>query len=192
MQEKNYPEGKYTGYMVNGIREIEGTMEYKNGDIYKGQWKTGEKEGKGNYKYKETKEEYDGEWKNGKKEGLGILIKANGDRYIGEWKNDLYHGKGTYYYNSGNSYEGSFQFGKKNGKGVTYYSNGYCEVGDYINGDRKGIHARLSKEGKVSPGDYTKKVNQKRLFITMGNTTLNLRAIMGYFVRIELILVVNY
>lgn len=44
---------------------------------------------------------YKGEFKAGQREGKGRMSFKNGDRYVGNWKNGLPHGKGMRYYSSG-------------------------------------------------------------------------------------------
>ena len=63
------------------------TINYENGDIYKGEIKNGEKEGKGIMVYKNGYI-YDGYWKNDKKEGKGIMIYKNGEILDTFWKED--------------------------------------------------------------------------------------------------------
>jgi hypothetical protein len=53
------------------VKFIDGTMEYKNGDVYIG------------------------EFSSNKKHGHGVLICKNGDKYDGIWEDDVYFGKGT-------------------------------------------------------------------------------------------------
>lgn len=61
-----------------------GTMKYKNGDKYVGDYKSGLRNGQGVYTWK------------------------NGDVYNGTWKEDYMSGKGKYTYKSGSSAEGTF------------------------------------------------------------------------------------
>jgi hypothetical protein len=49
---------------VGDKKEVEGTMYYKNKDVYVGQWK------------------------NDCKQGAGVMQYGNGDKYEGEWKYD--------------------------------------------------------------------------------------------------------
>ena len=65
------------------------TIHYKNGDKYVGE--INEKEepnGKGTMTWKNGRR-YEGQWKNGKKDGQGIEYGANGAvNFSGEWKDD--------------------------------------------------------------------------------------------------------
>lgn len=47
---------------------------YPNGDVYAGSHRSGEKQGKGTYIYKEGNVIYNGEWKDNKKDGKGEMI----------------------------------------------------------------------------------------------------------------------
>ena len=83
-------------------------MNYKNGDIYKG------------------------EWKNDLKEGKGIMKYNNGDIYKGEWKNDLKEGKGIMEYNNGFFHDGNWLDDKKIGLNyklrVLYYGKNVSNI----------------------------------------------------------------
>lgn len=43
-----------------------------------------------------NKHYYEGDWKDGQKHGKGLLACEDGTFYIGEWKNDLASGKGIF------------------------------------------------------------------------------------------------
>ena len=51
---------------------------------FNGQFKDGEKNGKGHYKWFDLAE-YNGDWKDDKKRGKGIYTFADGDKYVGDW-----------------------------------------------------------------------------------------------------------
>ena len=46
---KDYKDGRYEGIIINNKRELKGTMYYKNGSKYEGQWKNDKRHGKGIY-----------------------------------------------------------------------------------------------------------------------------------------------
>ena len=83
----------YEGYFKNDKFNGEGHYFWKkNGYEYIGNYLDGIIEGNGIYKYGE-KAVYKGEFKNGIKEGKGELITKN-NKIIGNFENDLPHGKG--------------------------------------------------------------------------------------------------
>lgn len=62
--------------------------------IYSGDWKAGQKHGKGWLLYRPNNW-YDGEWFEGKRQGYGIRHYDSGTVYEGMWENDAQHGEGT-------------------------------------------------------------------------------------------------
>jgi len=86
----------YEGTMVHGIREGHGTLHWKDGSIYAG------------------------EWKDDLKEGEGTLFYSNGDIYTGTWEAEKKAGQGTYMYKAGGDYTGGFDAGAKSGQGNNY------------------------------------------------------------------------
>ena len=92
----------------------EGEIKYKSGDMYKGEWKDGKKEGKGIYIYYNDKK-FEGIFKEDKIfEGNGYIYYENGDIYNGEIKNGMKNGKGKIIYYNNNKYEGEWKNDKKN------------------------------------------------------------------------------
>ena len=77
--------GKIVFVMVSTL-EIDklgqGTCFYMNGDLYIGEWKSGQRHGFGQQFYKRG-ERYKGNWMYDKKEGNGVLVSNNGTRFIG-------------------------------------------------------------------------------------------------------------
>ena len=68
-----------------------GRMTYPNDDIYTGEWKNGEYNGKGKYIWKNG-DVYKGCWKNGKKHGWGKMTYLSGNVHEGKWKDGEKHG----------------------------------------------------------------------------------------------------
>jgi len=82
--------------MING----QGVYSYVSGDIYKGQFL------------------------NGMKDGFGIMEFSNNEKYEGYWKQDNFMGdKGEYSFANGNRYKGEFLNGKFEGKGELILPN---------------------------------------------------------------------
>ena len=70
---------------------IKETINYPNGDIYKGEIKDGKKHGQGTLTTDYVgigRSKYVGAWKNDKKHGLGTYTYANGDTKTCNYKND--------------------------------------------------------------------------------------------------------
>ncbi|MCJ1359653.1 MAG: hypothetical protein MMC33_009655 [Icmadophila ericetorum] len=101
---------------VTPVPHGEGTMQYDNGDVYRGFWKDGEFSGSG--KYTTMSYEYDGDWANGKEQGRGKKTSKSGKVYEGWFVNGMREGGGTLTWSTGTSYTGSFAMDKIKGPGV--------------------------------------------------------------------------
>ncbi len=145
------------GNLDNNFNIIHGTLTYKNGDIYEGEFKEyGRRIGKGVMKNK-NKEIYHGEWYK-KNEGLfclnkddfNILQKNVDDNnlkdifnlnlkdifYKGNYKNNLKDGEGILYIKKNNEfsnviYKGNFKDNKKDGLGKIYFKTGSVFEGNW-------------------------------------------------------------
>ncbi len=93
-----------------------GTFNSDNGDVYVGQWRTGNEDGRGEMTYA-NKDIYNGQWKDGVRDGQGTMKYHNGDVYEGEFSKDKMHGKGSYTYAAGDLSKstGEWKEGKKCG-----------------------------------------------------------------------------
>lgn len=81
------------------VQSGNGTIYYKNKDIYYGQWKDGKKCGTGIINYANGNK-YEGEFNDDKKNGRGKMEYINNIIYDGQWTDDLYYGFGTLYKNN--------------------------------------------------------------------------------------------
>ena len=106
----------YTGELVNGWPEGEGTITFVNGGKYVGYWKNGKYDGYGTITFANGGK-YVGGWKNGKCDGYGTITFANGAKYVGGWENGKYNGRGTFYYENGDRYDGKWVDNIMEGKG---------------------------------------------------------------------------
>ena len=113
-------ESKY--YLINDAgdkltssRGVSGsvTIFYDNGDIYEGNLLEGVREGRGIYRYKETKHLYDGGWEDNLRSGLGRMEYFGRGDYHGYWENGRRHGEGTFKYKNGDVYSGWWKYGEK-------------------------------------------------------------------------------
>jgi hypothetical protein len=91
------------------VKQGKGTMKYKNGDFYEGDWKDDRRDGKGMMKYANGNV-YHGKWNYGSQFGRGIMRYANGDIYEGEWFVNQENGKGITRYANGDIYIGQLTF----------------------------------------------------------------------------------
>ena len=126
--------------------------------LYEGDYKNGERNGKGKEYYKDGKLKFEGEYKNGKRNGKGKeyldnkIIKYEGEYLNGKkWNGKGYdnHNKVAYELKNGNwflkeynykgelIFEGEYLNGEKNGKGKEYNDKGELIFeGEYLNGVR--------------------------------------------------------
>lgn len=85
------------------------------GDVYKGGWMYGKKEGRGTYLFANS-DVYEGNkqidnigyFKEGAREGRGKYKWNDNSYYDGEWKGDKMHGRGVYCSAEGVATEGYF------------------------------------------------------------------------------------
>lgn len=93
---------------IIGRKDGKGLFTFKNGDVYKGEFK------------------FDQPW------GRGTFIYSNGNKYEGQFRKGLPHGEGTFTDKEGGIYKGSFNRGKKEGTG-TKWKNGVIQyVGEWL------------------------------------------------------------
>ena len=112
--EKGLAIGLYKGYAIKDVPNGKGTMVYKNGDVYEGEFSDGKPNGKGKCSFK------------------------NGNVYEGDFALGVMHGKGKLIDVSGFTYEGDFENGVMNGTGKMTYKDGTVEEGKFLGGVFKG------------------------------------------------------
>ena len=72
---------------------------------------------------------YIGEFKKGEKEGKGIMYYGNGEKYVGEWDKGNKEGLGVYKYENGEEYFGFFVKNKRMGRGKFIDIKGNIKIG---------------------------------------------------------------
>jgi len=89
-------------------RHGDGVYWYPNGDIYSGEWRFGQKHGRGNFISKETGAKLVGTFADGKfVKGKWVMVDAT---YTGAFKDNKPHGPGQFAFkHSGNRQEGSYE-----------------------------------------------------------------------------------
>ncbi len=157
-------EGKVTysdGTVYYGVLDADyrrtgsGSITWKNGDSYTGDFVADELTGSGVFTFA-SGDIYEGELKNGVKEGRGKYISSDGSEYEGEFKNDLRHGKGKHISADGSVYEGEFANGIKSGYGKCTYANGDTYEGGFKGDLRHGDGKYIWVNGETYTGDFVK------------------------------------
>ena len=146
----------YLGDMKFGLPDGNGTLNTimdGMGYTYVGEFKKGQKNGRGNLSSKDNKYNYDGGWKDDKKNGVGTLFDY-GDKYTGDFMNDKYCGNGTLCSKNGEIYECEFKEGKPNGIGRVTLVNGDVFTGNFIDGKISGQVSIKYKNGESYDGYY--------------------------------------
>jgi len=115
--------GTYSGTVLNGLANGQGTGTCSDGRKYVGEYKDGKMHGRGTYTFADG-ENYVGEFRDDKRNGQGINSFANGDRYVGEWKDSEYHGQGTFTFANGDKYVGEWRESKYHGRGIKTTADG--------------------------------------------------------------------
>ena len=133
--------------------EIE-PMQFKNGNIFKGQWnKDFKMHGQGNYFLRQDKVFAEGIWENGELMH-GRVYLPNGDIYEGEIKNSEFNGKGKLISNNGDIYDGDFENGEKTGFGKIIFSDGTIYEGNLEKGEFNGKGHMIWKNGYDYNGEF--------------------------------------
>lgn len=121
---------KYSGYWLDELPHGEGTMNYTNGDVYKGSFKQG------------------------LHDGYGIFAEADGIRYEGDWVNGKRHGKGKTMWSDGHIYEGQYLNNKKDGKGYEVFSDRSSYEGEYLEDKYNGDGTLTMADGSIYKGRF--------------------------------------
>lgn len=140
---------RYRGEFREGQYHGSGRLEYLNGgEIYKGNWRTGKKQGRGilwsrSLSWSSTNNIYDiyiGNWNNDRRNGQGTQafmvlewvedrnsetwLINNTENYSGRFLNDIFTGQGTYRWADGTKYTGGWAASKKHGRGYFDFGSG--------------------------------------------------------------------
>ncbi|BES66337.1 hypothetical protein SANA_27760 [Gottschalkiaceae bacterium SANA] len=148
----NYGNGDvYKGEMLNTYKDGTGTFTWANGDYYSGEWAMNKKEGTG-ILMRSNGNSYSGEWRNDDKNGFGTFSFSNSDRYQGEVTQSRYHGIGTFTWANGNQYQGTWIHSKRTGHGIMTYANGDQYEGDFLDDLYDGYGKTTLANGTVKEG----------------------------------------
>mmetsp|Transcript_39402 Transcript_39402/g.81822 ORF Transcript_39402/g.81822 Transcript_39402/m.81822 type:complete len:548 (-) Transcript_39402:132-1775(-) len=162
----------YTGPLNDrGERHGLGTLQWSNGDVYKGNFCRGVRQGAGSLTFGNGGGEYVGDWRDNLMHGTGTRRFANGDLYtgpyvqgqrqgrqgrfyftngdlyVGDWHHNVMHGTGgRYYYHHGQRFEGDFVNGLRHGKGKLQRLDGSLDIFRYVQNERQGTGVRWSAD----------------------------------------------
>lgn len=119
------------------VKDGTGEFMFKNGALYRGDYKNGIRQGKGWIRFPDGSI-YEGDWVENKRTGKGILRWNHKEVYEGGFKDNELHGQGEYRYASGNLYSGGWNNGVREGQGSFSWTNGDHYVGDWKADKRTG------------------------------------------------------
>ena len=120
--------------------------EFKNGDVYEGEYKDGKFHGQG--KYTSSKGwVYEGQFTDGQMTGKGKITYASGTVYEGDWIKGIRNGYGRITYTDGLYYEGGWKDDQRHGKSTYTQKLGeftLVHTGMWDMGKRTGAHDHYS------------------------------------------------
>ncbi len=169
--EINLQGGKYVGNLTKGSYSSSGTLFYKNGHTYVGEFNGGTPSGKGKYTYKGY--EYVGEFQAGKAHGKGKLYQENIGTYEGQFVNGYLNKEVVYKVSTtlcgGEKYEGLMLKDKLHGHGHIVLPNGdyykglftknkFSGTGEVRVTTKKGIYEGTVVDYKCTSGGSIKKI----------------------------------
>ena len=98
---------------------------------------------------------YSGEWKNGERHGKGECQYSNGDAFYGTYRYDQrYFGTYKYSFVIPAVYQGTWYQNKKEGEGQFTYGNGNIYYGQFDKDYRHGLGKMSLKNGTTYFGEY--------------------------------------
>ena len=139
-EKKDFNGHKYHGCLNDaGKPHGEGTLKFKSGDKYSGEWKDGIRNGEGTYTWTDG-DKYVGEFRNGKRNGEGTMTHTNGNQYVGEWKDGKKNGEGimiSLFDSQTQTSKGEFKFDiLYNGTETIDFNNGHRWILTYKEGEK--------------------------------------------------------
>lgn len=148
-EEETFDEMVFRGGFDKGKKNGNGTLVFKDGTHYTGQ-------------FKDDKMEVSGFLRQGygvftwivKEEGQEEGAQPKVNVYEGFFKNNLLSGKGIYRWADKRVYEGEFLEDKRHGFGIMRYANGDIYEGKWENGQRHGHGCFIQKDGQKYYGKF--------------------------------------
>ena len=137
-----------------------------------GEWKDGNMEGKGKYKFNDDSI-HEGIFKRNLPNGYGESTYSGGTVYVGEWKDGYPDGKGKAIYQHHRDrgsivYEGDWKAGRRHGEGTLTYTNGSTYKGGFQRGRFHGRGTFSSKDtGLLYTGGFQRGYVSGRCIIVL-------------------------
>jgi hypothetical protein len=125
--------GWYEGQMLADLHHGRGVFELEDGSRYEGEWRWGQRCGRGREVFCGTSSEmgwrYEGQYDRDRFHGRGTAVWSDGSRYEGEWRWGLRWGRGVDTSPGGRQvYEGQFERGTFSGAGTMMVRDGRDRV----------------------------------------------------------------
>lgn len=167
LEERIYEDGpdklkikSYKGEYKSGSKDGYGSIQYENGDTYQGEWTQNMRHGEGTYHYIKLGIVYTGSWDKGLKSGQGSMKLIGGHVIHGHWVNDvLQDTQVNIVYAQGGDYNGDIKHVKRHGKGLMTYKCGCVYDGEWNEDMRQGIGIIIFTDRSFFEGrfehDYT-------------------------------------
>ena len=144
---------QYKGAIRFGKPHGQGIYSWADGTIYEGQFDTGVPHGFGKKTYVDGSA-YEGDWWDGIKHGTGAYSFSCGDEYFGEFQEDQMEGEGTILFGSGESYSGNWKNNQPDGYGVFSRNDGSHYAGLSHNGMKEGEGRIIWESGDTLQGNW--------------------------------------
>jgi hypothetical protein len=145
--------GVFTGILLRGVPNGQGTMAYADGRTYIGEWKGGRWNGQGKTIFSNG-DTYTGQYKIDKRHGIGRYEWADGRIYDGDFVNDQREGKGSYSFPDGSVYTGGFRAGVRHGEGCYRFSDSSVYRGGFQDGKYHGVGECVWADGRCYRGEW--------------------------------------
>lgn len=161
--------------VAGNCAEGQGEMRYDDGSRYVGEWRQGQRSGRGIH-YRANGGVLNGEWQEDRPKGYGTYRFTNRARYAAEWTGtgraglepDAWSvggvyigqhdgredGEGTVMYADGATYIGGYRQGRKQGRGTMVYPSGAKYFGDWNDGRPEGSGLFVLPDGRVYVGSF--------------------------------------
>ncbi len=181
----------YKGNLLAGKYHGEGEVGHCLGDVYKGAFQNGLKEGAFTMSNSKLNRSFVGNFKDNKRHGHGVAISSDG-KYEGQYRNGVWHGYGKQIdYNSRKTYVGEWVKGLREGLGNETSNNGQnVYIGSWKKNQKHGFgrydDPNGSYEGEYKNGlrhGHGKFTSKKYRTIYEGDFVNNKREGQGLFYR---------